>query len=132
MSIAMTPEDADILKHAVDFVSFSYYALRCASADMNDSSSAANVVKSLANPHVPRSGWGIVPMGLLITMNMMYDRYQKPLFLVETAWTHTARSKTATTSATCASTSAPRPVACRCWVTPPWVASTWWPPRPAK
>ncbi|WP_157799727.1 family 1 glycosylhydrolase, partial [Bacillus subtilis] len=37
------------------------------------------------NPHVPRSewGWGIDPLGLRITMNMMYDRYQKPLFLVE-------------------------------------------------
>ncbi|MEH0014858.1 family 1 glycosylhydrolase, partial [Citrobacter portucalensis] len=28
-------------------------------------------------------GWGIDPLGLRITMNMMYDRYQKPLFLVE-------------------------------------------------
>jgi 6-phospho-beta-glucosidase len=53
---------------------------------MNEqNSSAANVVKSLTNPHVPRSdwGWGIDPLGLRITMNMMYDRYQKPLFLVE-------------------------------------------------
>lgn len=28
-------------------------------------------------------GWGIDPLGLRITMNMMYDRYQKPLFPVE-------------------------------------------------
>ncbi|NEK84144.1 MAG: family 1 glycosylhydrolase, partial [Pantoea ananatis] len=78
--------DADILRHTVDFVSFSYYASRCASAEMNDNnSSAANVVKSLTNPHIQRSewGWGIDPLGLRITMNMMYDRYQKPLFLVE-------------------------------------------------
>ncbi len=27
--------------------------------------------------------WGIDPLGLRITMNMMYDRYQKPLFLEE-------------------------------------------------
>ncbi|MBK0097356.1 6-phospho-beta-glucosidase [Erwinia sp. S63] len=78
--------DAELLRHTVDFVSFSYYASRCASADMNEkNSSAANVVKSLTNPHIPRSawGWGIDPLGLRITMNMMYDRYQKPLFLVE-------------------------------------------------
>lgn len=78
--------DDEILKNSVDFVSFSYYASRCASAEMNEqNSSAANVVKSLTNPHVPRSewGWGIDPLGLRITMNMMYDRYQKPLFLVE-------------------------------------------------
>ena len=45
--------------------------------------SAANIVKSLKNPHIQVSewGWGIDPLGLRITMNMMYDRYQKPLFL---------------------------------------------------
>lgn len=86
VSIQMQDGDAAILKNTVDFVSFSYYASRCASADMNEqNSSAANVVKSLTNPHIRRSewGWGIDPLGLRITMNMMYDRYQKPLFLVE-------------------------------------------------
>ncbi|EOI7390952.1 6-phospho-beta-glucosidase [Yersinia enterocolitica] len=86
ISIATQVGDDDILKHTVDFASFSYYASRCASADMNDhNSSAANIVKSLKNPHIQASewGWGIDPLGLRITMNMMYDRYQKPLFLVE-------------------------------------------------
>ncbi|HDL7012096.1 TPA: 6-phospho-beta-glucosidase [Yersinia enterocolitica] len=86
ISIATQVGDDGILKHTVDFVSFSYYASRCASADMNDhNSSAANIVKSLKNPHIQASewGWGIDPLGLRITMNMMYDRYQKPLFLVE-------------------------------------------------
>ncbi|AHF79135.1 Glycoside hydrolase, family 1 (plasmid) [Sodalis praecaptivus] len=86
IQVAMEEGDDAILRHTVDFVSFSYYASRCASAEMNEqNSSAANVVKSLANPHVSRSewGWGIDPLGLRITMNMMYDRYQKPLFLVE-------------------------------------------------
>ncbi|MFJ1228388.1 6-phospho-beta-glucosidase [Yersinia proxima] len=86
ISIVTQVGDDDILKHTVDFVSFSYYASRCASADMNDhNSSAANIVKSLKNPHIQASewGWGIDPLGLRITMNMMYDRYQKPLFLVE-------------------------------------------------
>lgn len=78
--------DREILKHSVDFVSFSYYASRCASAQMNEhDSSRANVVNSLKNPYIQTSewGWGIDPLGLRITMNMMYDRYQKPLFLVE-------------------------------------------------
>ncbi|EKN6110421.1 6-phospho-beta-glucosidase, partial [Yersinia enterocolitica] len=45
ISIATQVGDDDILKHTVDFVSFSYYASRCASADMNDhNSSAANIV----------------------------------------------------------------------------------------
>ncbi|WP_429183141.1 6-phospho-beta-glucosidase [Aeromonas rivipollensis] len=86
IQLVKAPEDDDILKHSVDFVSFSYYASRCASADMNqDNTSAANVVKSLRNPHIQQSqwGWGIDPLGLRITMNSLYDRYQKPLFLVE-------------------------------------------------
>ena len=81
------PEDFELLKqHTVDFVSFSYYASRCASADMNaGNTSAANVVKSIRNPNLPASEWGWVidPLGLRITMNTLYDRYQKPLFLVE-------------------------------------------------
>ncbi len=86
VTIAKQPGDDEILKNTVDFVSFSYYASRCASAEMNASNTnAANIVKSLKNPHIPASewGWGIDPLGLRITMNMMYDRYQKPLFLVE-------------------------------------------------
>jgi 6-phospho-beta-glucosidase len=87
VSIVMEEGDAAILRrHSVDFVSFSYYASRCAAADMDEhNTSAANVVKSLKNPHIAASewGWGIDPLGLRITMNMMYDRYQKPLFLVE-------------------------------------------------
>ncbi|MEF1305482.1 family 1 glycosylhydrolase, partial [Vibrio owensii] len=65
---------------------FSYYASRCASAEMNaNNTSEANVVKSIRNPHLPASDWGWVidPLGLRITMNTLYDRYQKPLFLVE-------------------------------------------------
>jgi 6-phospho-beta-glucosidase len=86
ITLETQPGDDEILKNTVDFVSFSYYASRCASADMNDqNSNAANIVKSLKNPHIQASewGWGIDPLGLRITMNMMYDRYQKPLFLVE-------------------------------------------------
>ena len=86
VTINKAPGDDEILKNTVDFVSFSYYASRCASAEMNaNNSSAANVVKSLRNPYLQVSdwGWGIDPLGLRITMNMMYDRYQKPLFIVE-------------------------------------------------
>ncbi|WP_227318906.1 6-phospho-beta-glucosidase [Cedecea davisae] len=86
IEIVTEPGDAEILKNTVDFVSFSYYASRCASADMNEgNTNPANIIKSLKNPHITFSewGWGIDPLGLRITMNMMYDRYQKPLFLVE-------------------------------------------------
>ena len=44
-----------------------------------------NVVKSVKNPYLQTSDWGwqIDPLGLRITLNALYDRYQKPLFIVE-------------------------------------------------
>lgn len=78
--------DLDILKNTVDFLSFSYYSSRCVSGDMNDRKlNEGNVVKSVKNPYLKETewGWSIDPLGLRITMNQLYDRYQKPLFIVE-------------------------------------------------
>ena len=78
--------DLEILKeNPVDFISFSYYASRCASADPKLSIADGNIVKSVKNPYLKASDWGwqIDPLGLRITMNALYDRYQKPLFIVE-------------------------------------------------
>lgn len=38
-----------------------------------------------ANPYLKASEWGwqIDPKGLRYTLNRFYDRYQKPLFIVE-------------------------------------------------
>ncbi|MCX1784450.1 6-phospho-beta-glucosidase AscB, partial [Escherichia coli] len=53
VTIDKAPGDDELLKNTVDFVSFSYYASRCASAEMNaNNCSAANVVKSLRNPYL--------------------------------------------------------------------------------
>ena len=42
-------------------------------------------MKGVKNPYLEASQWGwqIDPLGLRITMNDLYDRYQKPLFIVE-------------------------------------------------
>ena len=83
----MEPGDLDILKtHTVDYVAFSYYASRLTSAKPVDGAeTAGNVFKSLKNPYLKVSEWGwqIDPVGLRITMNAIYDRYQKPIFIVE-------------------------------------------------
>ena len=44
-----------------------------------------NVFATLKNPYLKASEWGwqIDPLGLRITLNSIYDRYQKPLFIVE-------------------------------------------------
>lgn len=80
--------DFKVLKeNTVDFISFSYYSSRCASTDAEiiNKSISGNVMKSIRNPHLKVSEWGwqIDPLGLRITLNTLYDRYQKPLFIVE-------------------------------------------------
>ena len=44
-----------------------------------------NAIQTLRNPYLDITQWGrqIDPLGLRITMNELYDRYQKPLFVVE-------------------------------------------------
>ncbi|WP_144356797.1 6-phospho-beta-glucosidase [Streptococcus pasteurianus] len=87
IEIKMENGDADLLaKNTVDFISFSYYSSRCASKEpIEGALTAGNIFKSLKNPYLKASEWGwqIDPLGLRITMNTLYDRYQKPLFIVE-------------------------------------------------
>ena len=63
----------------------SYYNSRCVRADGQGGASGGNVFASAKNPYLECSQWGwpIDPMGLRITLNALYDRYQKPLFIVE-------------------------------------------------
>ena len=81
----MQPEDEEILrKYPVDFISFSYYNSRCVSAGSQEMAEG-NLFQSAKNPFVRYSDWGwpIDPLGFRITLNQVYDRYQKPLFVVE-------------------------------------------------
>lgn len=83
----MQPEDEKILReNTVDFVSFSYYTSHLISADETAvEKTAGNIMASMKNPYLKASEWGwqIDPVGLRITLNDLYDRYQKPLFIVE-------------------------------------------------
>ena len=73
----------------VDFVSFSYYSSRCVTTDKEllakEGAQGNAVFDSVKNPYLKASdwGWAIDPQGLRTTMNSLYDRYQKPLFIVE-------------------------------------------------
>ncbi|MDC5805606.1 6-phospho-beta-glucosidase [Vibrio europaeus] len=85
IEIAMEPGDLEELASAsVDFISFSYYASGCASADPKQKE-VGNIVDSVLNPYLEKSQWGwlIDPKGLRILLNFLHDRYQKPLFIVE-------------------------------------------------
>lgn len=81
--------DLDLLaQNTVDFISFSYYSSRVSAHPDNldkYDQTAGNIFKSIQNPYLEKSEWGwqIDPLGFRTTMNELYDRYQKPLFVVE-------------------------------------------------
>lgn len=73
--------------NTVDYIAFSYYSSRLAGTGEEARKNVVdgNAVTTLRNPYLDITAWGrqIDPTGLRITMNELYDRYQKPLFLVE-------------------------------------------------
>lgn len=86
IELEMSVEDTEILKeNTVDFISLSYYNSRCVRSDGKGEASGGNVFASAKNPYLECSQWGwpIDPTGFRITLNALYDRYQKPLFVVE-------------------------------------------------
>ncbi len=76
----------EALKTTVDFISFSYYLTGCVTADEALNQQArGNILSMVPNPHLASSEWGwqIDPLGLPRTLlNVLWDRYQKPLFIV--------------------------------------------------
>lgn len=87
LTVEMEEGDEELLKnHTVDYIGFSYYASRATSTDPEiNNMTAGNVFGSIENPYLEKSEWGwtIDPKGFRITANQLYDRYQKPLFVVE-------------------------------------------------
>ncbi|MFT6985642.1 MAG: 6-phospho-beta-glucosidase [Psychromonas sp.] len=86
VSLDISEADKEALKETVDFISFSYYMTGCIS--VNNKSMQMTDEKMLAmgkNPYLETTDWGwqIDPKGLRIVLNFLYDRYQKPLFIVE-------------------------------------------------
>lgn len=87
LHIEMTEEDLKVMKeNPVDFISFSYYSSSCVAKNPADAEvTAANTVTALKNPYLKASDWGwqLDPIGLRVSLVDLYDRYRKPLFIVE-------------------------------------------------
>ncbi|SFC31754.1 6-phospho-beta-glucosidase [Pragia fontium] len=85
--IDMQPQDAEILREGcVDYIGLSYYMSNAVSADTKGNTDAiTGFESSVVNPYVKASDWGwqIDPVGLRYSLNILYERYQKPLFIVE-------------------------------------------------
>ena len=84
--LEITEEDKQILKRGtVDYIGFSYYMSMVVSTNDHRETVSGNMTKSVRNPYLKASDWGwqIDPVGLRISLNYLYERYQKPLFIVE-------------------------------------------------
>lgn len=81
------PGDLELIKqHTVDYIGFSYYMSSTINKTNPDAVSAqGNLLGGARNPFLEASDWGweIDPVGLRIALNQLYDRYEKPLFIVE-------------------------------------------------
>lgn len=87
INIKMEAGDLEIMKqYPVDFVSFSYYSSSCVAMNTEGLNlTAGNTITAIKNPYIPSSDWGwqIDPIGLRVSLVDLYDRYRKPLFIVE-------------------------------------------------
>jgi 6-phospho-beta-glucosidase len=67
-------------------VSFSYYSSICETTDESKRvMGEGNLFGGVKNPTLKESEWGwqIDPVGLRLVLNQFWDRWQKPLFIVE-------------------------------------------------
>lgn len=84
IKLDITAQDREDLKETIDFISFSYYMSCCGTAD-DSLRTKGNILDMVPNPHLKASEWGwqIDPVGIRYLLNLLYERYQKPLFIVE-------------------------------------------------
>lgn len=79
-------EDMSELREGkVDYIGFSYYMSNVASMEKRLETTDGNMMDTIKNPYLNETEWGwqIDPVGLRLSLNALYDRYQLPLFIVE-------------------------------------------------
>lgn len=79
-------DDEILAKGVVDYIGFSYYMSNVCAADKDKLTyTDGNQLLAAKNPYLEVSDWGwtIDPLGLRISLRRMYERYHKPLFVVE-------------------------------------------------
>lgn len=86
IELQIEDKDLEILKaYTVDYISFSYYMSLLSANSEDGEVTEGNLMNSLKNPYLEASDWGwqIDPIGIRIVLNEFWDRYHKPLFIVE-------------------------------------------------
>ena len=75
----------DMAEGCVDFYTFSYYMSNCVTTHTGVETTGGNMTMGAKNEYLRYSdwGWGFDPMGLRYYLRVVYDRYEKPLMVVE-------------------------------------------------
>jgi len=86
IDIQLTEEEKEILKEGtVDFISMSYYCSNVVTYKYDMPRRSGNQIGGIDNEYLSKNEWGwtIDPEGLRIVLNDCYQRYQKPIIIVE-------------------------------------------------
>lgn len=85
IKITQLTGDKELLKeYSIDFIAMSYY--RSMTEGIGVKANTSNlVVDGGGNPYLKTTDWGypIDPLGMRYVLNELYDRYQKPILIVE-------------------------------------------------
>ena len=87
-NIVLETEEEDfelIKKYSADFLSFSCYGSSTFTTHQTKDSSSGNFVMGVKNPYLETNAWDWAtdPDCLRLALNTLYDRYHKPLWIVE-------------------------------------------------
>lgn len=85
IDIKFATGDEDDLKNTADFLSFSYYYTVVTNQEVYKKGQKENYKRFIKNDSLEENdwGWSFDPIGLRMTLNQLYDRYQKPMMIVE-------------------------------------------------
>lgn len=86
VSVEMGKDDLDIIAAgSVDYIAFSYYMSTTSTADTDLNGTIGVFTPFKENPYIGKTDWDmpIDPVGFRISMNQLYHRYHRPLFVVE-------------------------------------------------
>ena len=86
VELDITEEDLKDLKEGtVDIYTFSYYMTQAITTHDNKEIVGGNMSTGVKNPYLTYSdwGWALDPDGLQYYLEMIYDRYKRPLMVVE-------------------------------------------------
>ncbi|RLK63454.1 glycoside hydrolase family 1 protein [Atopobacter sp. AH10] len=87
LKLDITDEELQIIKeNTVDFVAYSYYMSGVSSFNRSNSKVRdVNIISKMSNPELKKNEWGWTydPVGLRTILNIVWDRYRLPEFIVE-------------------------------------------------